>query len=112
MGWGDSSRAENGLLSNAWKWIVQGDIHADKARDFTGKRNPGGEQEGKGDLEDYSATWLQVLGFMVMKLVSRLSLYNHCLAKMDSHEENSGKLVGHMESPFDLSQILLAGSGF
>ena len=47
-----------------------------------------------------------------MILVSRLSLANHCLAKMDSHEENSGKLVGHMEAPFDLSQILLAGSGF
>ena len=110
-GGGGSSRAENELLSNAQKWIVQGDIHADKARDFTGKRRPGEEQEGKGTLEDYSATWLEVLGFMVMILVSRLSLANHCSAKMDSHEENSGKLVGHMASPSDLSQIIVAGGG-
>ena len=32
---------ETGLLSNIWKWIVQGDTCADKARDFIGKGNPG-----------------------------------------------------------------------
>ena len=36
--------AESGLLSNTWKWIVQGDACADKARDFIGKGHPGGEQ--------------------------------------------------------------------
>ena len=35
---------ETGLLSNTWKWIVQGDTRADKARDFIGKGRPGGEQ--------------------------------------------------------------------
>ena len=40
---------ETGLLSNTQKWIVQGDTSADKARDFTGKGRPGGEQEGKGN---------------------------------------------------------------
>ena len=37
----------------------------------------GREQEGKGTQEDCSATWLTVLGFMAMGLVSRLSLANH-----------------------------------
>ena len=36
------------LLSNTREWIVRGDTHADKARDFTGKGRPGEEQEGKG----------------------------------------------------------------
>ena len=31
------SEPESGLLSNTWKWIVQGDIWADKARAFIGK---------------------------------------------------------------------------
>ena len=38
---------------------------------------PGGEQEGKGTQENCSATWLTVLGFMVMGLVSGLSLASH-----------------------------------
>ena len=53
------------------------ETRADKARDFTGKGHPGGEQEGKGTQENCSATWLAVLGFMVMGLVSRWSLANH-----------------------------------
>ena len=48
---------ETGLLSNTQKWIVRGDICADKARDFTGKGHPGGEQEGKGTQENSSAMW-------------------------------------------------------
>ena len=46
--------------------------------------------------------WLAVLGFMVMELVSRLSLANHltqspswcctpCLAKMNAREKDSGR---------------------
>ena len=68
---------ETGLLSNTQKWIVQGDICADKARDFTGKGHLSGEQEGEGTQENSSAMWLAVLGFMVMRLVSGLSLANH-----------------------------------
>ena len=48
-----------------------------KQETFIGKGCPGGEQEGKGTQEDCSATWLAVSGFMVMGLVSRLSLANH-----------------------------------
>ena len=40
-------------------------------------RGPIREQEGKGIPEGCSATCLPVLGFMVMGLVSRLSLPNH-----------------------------------
>ena len=36
-----------------------------------------GKQEGKGAQENFFATWLAVLGFMVMGLVSGLSLANH-----------------------------------
>ena len=68
---------KTGLLSNTWKWIVWGDTSADKARDFIGKGHPGGEQEGKGTQENCSVTWLAVSGFMVMGLVSGLSLANH-----------------------------------
>ena len=35
------------------------------------------EKQGKGTREDSSAMWLKVLGFMVVGLVSRLSLVNH-----------------------------------
>ena len=68
---------ESGLLSNTWKWIVQGDTRADKARDCIGKGRRGGEKEGKGTQENCSATWLAVSGFMGMGLVSGLSLANH-----------------------------------
>ena len=50
---------------------------ADKARDFIGKGHPGREQQGKGTQEKCSATWLAVSGFMLMGLVSCLSLTNH-----------------------------------
>ena len=68
-----------------------------------------GEQEGKGTQENCSATWLEVLGFMVMGLVSELSLANHsdsksllvvcvqCSVKMDSNEKDSGRLAEHMD---------------
>ena len=36
-----------------------------------------GEQVGKGLQESYSAIWLTVPGFMVIRLVSGLSLVNH-----------------------------------
>ena len=53
------------------------ETHADKARDFIGKGCLGREQEGKGTQKDCSAMWLAVLGFMVMGLISGLSLANH-----------------------------------
>ena len=53
------------------------ETRADKVRDFIGRRHPGRERQGKGMQENCSATWLTVLGFMVIGLVSRLSLTSH-----------------------------------
>ena len=58
--------------------------------------------------------WLTALGFMVVELVSRLSLANHSdsgsflvvctsFSQGDSSEEDSGRLVRHVPYPFDLS---------
>lgn len=41
------------------------------------ERAPGGEQQGKGTQEKCSTTWLEVSRFMVMGLVSELSLASH-----------------------------------
>ena len=41
---GPPSGPESELLSNTQKWVVQGDIHADKARDFIGKGRPDREK--------------------------------------------------------------------
>ena len=69
----------------------------------------GGEEEDKGSQENRSAMRLEVLGFMVMGLVSELSLANHsdsrsllvvcvqCSVKTDSNEKDSGRLAGHMD---------------
>ena len=108
---------ENGLLSNTWKWIVLGDTYADKARDFIRNGCPGREQQGKGTLENCSATWLAVSSFMVMGLVSRLSLANysdsesflvvHALFSQDGRQrEGFWEVVRHVVSPFDLSRTL------
>ena len=52
-------------------------VRGDKARNFLGKGRPGREQWGKAIQENYSATWFTVSGFMVIGLVSGLSLANH-----------------------------------
>ena len=73
-------RAWKGLLSNIWEWIFRGDIHADKARDFTGKGcRRSREPEGNGAQEDCSATGLTLSGFMAMGLVSGSSPAGHWL---------------------------------
>ena len=111
-----------GLLSNTWKWIVRGDISADKARDFIGKAQPGGEQQGTGTQENRSAMWLAVLGFMVIGLVSGWSLANHSnseffLVVHASFSQNGCYWEGfwevdrHVVSPFDLSWTLPVGGG-
>ena len=90
------------------------ETHADKARDFIGKGHPGGEQQGKGTQENSSATWLTVSGFMVIGLVSGLSLANHsdsesfltvhALSSQDGcQREGFWEVVRHVVSPFDLS---------
>ena len=81
-----------------------------------------GKQEGKGAQENCSVTWLAVLGFMVMGLVSGLSLANHSdsesfllvhtLFSQDGcQREGFWELVRQVVSPFDLSQTLLVGGG-
>ena len=67
---------ESGFLSNTWKLIVQGDTHAEKARDFIGK----GHLESSRVREARRTAlpiWLTILGFMVMGFVFWLSLTNH-----------------------------------
>ena len=113
---------ETGLLSNTQKWIVRGDTCADKARDFIGKGCLGREQEGQGTQENCSVAWLTASGFMVMGLVSRLSLANHsdsesflmvhALFSQDGcRREGFQEVVGQVVSPFDLSWTLLVGGG-
>ena len=105
---------KRGLLCNTCKWIVWGDTHADKARDFIGKGLLGGKQKGKGTQKDCSATWLTLSGFMVMGLVSRLSLANHSdsgsflvvyvLLSQDGCQQGGfWDVVRHVASPFGLS---------
>ena len=53
------------------------DTQADKAKDLIGKGRPGREQQGKGTQEHCSATCLAVSGYMVMGLLSGLSLAYH-----------------------------------
>ena len=64
--------------------------------------------------------WLEVLGFMVMGLVSGLSFANHSdsesflvvhtLFSQDGcQREGFWEVVGHVVSPFDLSRTLLLG---
>ena len=65
--------------------------------------------------------WLAVSGFMVMGLVSGLSLANHsdsesflvvhALFSQDGCQGGFWEVVGHLVSPFDLSQTLLVGGG-
>jgi len=66
--------------------------------------------------------WLAVLGFMVMGVVSRLSLANHSdsesflvvqalCSQYGCQREGFWEVVGYVVSPFDLSQTLLVGGG-
>ena len=68
------------------------------------------------------ATWLEVLGFRVMGLVSGFSLANHSdsgsflvvhplLSQDEFQQEGFWEVEGHVVSPFDLSQILPVGGG-
>ena len=112
---------ETGLLSNTQKWIIWGDTCADKARDFIGEEYPGGAQYGKGTQENCSAMQLTVSGFMVMGLVSGLSLTNHsdsesflvvhALFSQNGCQWGFWEVVGHVVSPFDLSRTLPVGGG-
>ena len=113
---------ESGLLSNTRKWIVWRDTCADKARDFIGKGRLGRKQWGKEAQEDCFAVWLAVSDFMLMALVSRLSLANHSesesflvahasLSQDGCQWEGFREVVRHVVSPFDLSWTLPVAGG-
>ena len=83
-----------------------------------GKRLLGRRLQTKGTQEKCFATWLAVSGFMVVGLASWLSLANHSdsesflvvqglLSQDGCQQEGYWEVVGHMVSPFDLSQTLL-----
>ena len=65
--------SKSGLLSNVLKWIIWESTDYWQAKDCMGKWG----SRVKGTQEDCSATWLPGSGFMVMRLVSRLSLASH-----------------------------------
>ena len=56
---------------------LSGERSAVQARGFIGKGCQGGGQEGEGNGENCSATWLTVSDFIVIGLVSGLSLASH-----------------------------------
>ena len=64
------------------------ETHRLTKQETVGKGYPGRKQQSKGTEETSSAVWLTVSGFMVMELVSGLSLANH------SNSESF--LVAHM----------------
>ena len=85
-----------------------------KQETLLGRGPPGGEQEGKGAQENCSVTWLAVPGFMVMGLVSGLSLANpsdsesflvaHAMLSQDGCQRGGfWEVEGHVVSHFDLS---------
>ena len=122
LGGGHLPGPENRLLSNIQKWIVLGDICADKARDFTGKGSPGGEQQSKGNPGELLWHMAPVSDFMMMGFVSMLSLANHsdsetflvvhALSSRDGcQQEGFWKVAGHAELPFDPSWTLPDGGG-
>ena len=91
-------------------------------QETVGKRHLGGDQQGKGTQENCSAMWLAVSGFMVMGLVSGLSLANHCdsgavlmvraTLSQDGFWREGFWEVGRtcgLKSPFDLSPVFLVG---
>ena len=121
-GKGTTSRAESGLLSNIEMNYPRRPILLTKQEILLGRGTPLESSWVRGNQEDCSATWLTVSGFMVMGLVSRLSLANHsdsesfleadALLNWDGCQwEGLWEVVGHTVSPFDLSQTLLVGGG-
>ena len=83
---------------------------------------PGWRAGGQGIPGGLLCQWLAVSGFMVMGLVSRLSLANHsdsesflvvpALFSQDGcQREGFWEVVGHVVSPFDLSRTFPVGGG-
>ena len=104
---------ESGLLSHT-HW---GTHMLTEQEVLLGKGCLGGEQQGKGTQENFSATWFAVSGFMVMGLVSKLSLANCSVSWW--HAQPRGmpvrRILGggrHLAPPFDFSWTLVVDGGF
>ena len=100
------------------------ETHADKARDFIGRRHLGGEQQGKGIQENCSVTChvARSLGFygdgISFQVVFGQSFWLRVLPGGTRIAQPRWMLArgirevdGHVVSPFDLSWTLLVGGG-
>ena len=112
---------KTGLLSNTRKWIARGDTSADKARDFTGKGPPGGEQMVRearraalphgsqsqvyGDGISFWVVFSQSFWLRVLPGGARL------VQPRGMPERRILGGVGQVVSPFDLSRTLPVGCG-
>ena len=78
------------------------------------------ESRRKATWKNFSATWLAVWGFMIIQLVSELSLANHSdsgsflvahtlLSQEGWQQEGFREVVGPVGSPFDFFRIFLVG---
>ena len=112
----------SGLLSNTQKWVVQGDTCTDNAKDFIGKESQADSSRVREPRRTAETALVAVSGFMVMGLVSELSLANHSdsesflvvhtlLHQDRSQREGFWEVVGHAVSPFNLSWTPPIGGG-
>ena len=117
-GRGTPSRAWDGHLSNTQKWIVRGDIHADKARDFIGKGHPVESSRVRKPRRTCLSHGLQFYGdgisFWVVLSQSfwlRVLPGGAGLFSQEGCQKGFWEMVGHVVSPFDLSPTLAGGGG-
>lgn len=130
---------ESGLLSNTWKWIVQGDTHTNKEKDFIGKghleakdfigkssrvREPRKTALSCGSLSQVYGNrvsflgwlWLITLPVSIFSLIQNPSWWcTHLSTKMDSRVRASGRLAGQIVGccllpPLGPSWILLGNN--
>ena len=107
---------KSGLLSNTWKRIAR-ETCADKARDLTGRRHRGGEQQGKGTREN-SAMWIYGDGIS-FRVVFGQSFWlkspswwcTHGSAQMDASERDSGRWRNTRCLLLTFLELLTVGAG-
>ena len=116
---GTLSRPKSGLLSNTWKWIFWGDTGTDKLRHLIRKgtrvESTRVRQTGRTALPHGSQSRVYGDGIS-FQVVFRQSFWSesflvvHASLSQDGGQwEGFWEMVGHVVSPFDLSQTLLVG---
>ena len=115
---------KSGLLSNTWEMNFSRRHMCWQSKRLYREGHLDGEQEGKGTQEDCSAMWLPVSVLWwwdsfpgclwpVIPIQGPSWCFTHYSAKMDSSQQDSGRLAGHVDwsllSPFDLPLILPVG---